>query len=287
MLYFLNLEEENGRERFLHIRRRRCKTLRQRRPFSDRPLESVKTTDEAISESFGENLSGKKTECAYQSCTLFYCVMEVHMSEFVLLIFEMIGVVAFAASGAMTALEKGMDIFGVSILGLTTAVGGGVIRDLILGITPPMTFQNPVYATIAILTSVIVFFIVVRYPSFTEKRYYEISMLIMDSIGLGVFTVIGINTAYSLDSDFSMFLLIFVGVVTGVGGGVMRDMMAGNPPYVFIKHFYACASIIGAVICVFAWSYLGDVTSMLLGTASVIVLRLFAAHFRWSLPKPR
>lgn len=209
------------------------------------------------------------------------------MSEFILLLFEMVGVVAFAASGAMTGLEKGMDIFGVSILGLTTAVGGGVIRDLILGITPPMTFQNPIYAAISISVSFIVFIAAVKYPSFKGRKYYEISMLIMDSIGLGVFMVIGINTAYSLDSDYSMFLLIFVGVVTGIGGGVMRDIMAGNPPYVFVKHFYACASIIGALVCVYSWPYFGSATSMLFGTAAVIILRLLAARFRWSLPKPK
>lgn len=209
------------------------------------------------------------------------------MSEFILLLFEMVGVIAFTASGAMTGLEKGMDIFGVSILGLTTAVGGGVIRDLILGITPPITFQNPIYAAISILVSFIVFIAAIKRPSFKGSRHYEISMLIMDSIGLGVFTVIGINTAYSLNSDYSIFLLIFVGVITGVGGGILRDIMAGNPPYVFVKHFYACASIIGALICVYTWPYLGSAASMLLGTAVIIVLRLLAAHFRWSLPKPK
>lgn len=112
-------------------------------------------------------------------------------------------------------------------------------------------------------------------------------MLIMDSIGLGVFTVIGINTAYSLDARYSMFLLIFVGVITGVGGGILRDIMAGDQPYVFVKHFYASASIIGAFACVLIWPYAGSIASMFTGTAIVIVLRLCAAKFRWSLPKPR
>lgn len=213
-------------------------------------------------------------------------IKEVTMSVTILLIFEIIGTTAFAASGAITGLRKGMDIFGVSILGLATAVGGGIIRDLILGITPPMTFQNPIYATIAILVSILFFVVVKKSPSFSIKGS-EIIMLLADSIGLGVFTVIGINTAYSIDSDHSMFLLIFVGVITGVGGGVMRDIMAGNPPYVFVKHVYACASIIGALVCVMCWPQLGSTTSMLAGTAVVITLRLCAAHFRWSLPKAK
>ncbi len=207
------------------------------------------------------------------------------MSQLLLLLFEITGTVAFAVSGAILGLEKRMDILGISILGLTTAVGGGVIRDLILGITPPMTFRNPIYATISIAVSILVFVIARKYYVF-KGLWYERIMLLMDSIGLGVFTVIGINTAYSLNNEYNMFLLIFVGVVTGVGGGVMRDMMAGDRPYIFVKHFYASASIIGAVSCVIVWPYLGSITSMFAGTAIVIILRLCAARFRWSLPKP-
>ncbi|MEE0797228.1 MAG: TRIC cation channel family protein [Anaerovoracaceae bacterium] len=206
------------------------------------------------------------------------------MSEILLLAFEIAGTVAFAVSGALLGLEKRMDILGISILGLTTAVGGGVIRDIILGITPPMTFRNPLYAAIAIGVSVLVF-VIVRKRSLFKGRFYEITMLIMDSAGLGVFTVIGINTAFVRDDSYGIFLLVFVGVMTGVGGGILRDVMAGDRPYIFVKHFYASASIIGAVVCVAVWDVLGSITSMFVGTAVVIVLRLCAARFRWSLPK--
>ena len=206
------------------------------------------------------------------------------MSEILLLAFEIAGTVAFAVSGALLGLEKRMDILGISILGLTTAVGGGVIRDVILGITPPMTFRNPLYAAIAIGVSVLVF-VIVRKRSLFKGRFYEITMLIMDSTGLGVFTVIGINTAFVRDDSYGIFLLVFVGVMTGVGGGILRDVMAGDRPYIFVKHFYASASIIGAVVCVAVWDVLGSITSMFVGTAVVIVLRLCAARFRWSLPK--
>lgn len=206
------------------------------------------------------------------------------MSEILLLAFEIAGTVAFAVSGALLGLEKRMDILGISILGLTTAVGGGVIRDIILGITPPMTFRNPLYAAIAIGVSVLVF-VIVRKRSLFKGRFYEITMLIMDSTGLGVFTVIGINTAFVRDDSYGIFLLVFVGVMTGVGGGILRDVMAGDRPYIFVKHFYASASIIGALVCVAVWDVLGSITSMFVGTAVVIVLRLCAARFRWSLPK--
>lgn len=206
------------------------------------------------------------------------------MSEILLLAFEIAGTVAFAVSGALLGLEKRMDILGISILGLTTAVGGGVIRDIILGITPPITFRNPLYAAIAIGVSVLVF-VIVRKRSLFKGRFYEITMLIMDSTGLGVFTVIGINTAFVRDDSYGIFLLVFVGVMTGVGGGILRDVMAGDRPYIFVKHFYASASIIGALVCVAVWDVLGSITSMFVGTAVVIVLRLCAARFRWSLPK--
>ena len=107
----------------------------------------------------------------------------------------------------------------------------------------------------------------------------------MDSLGLGLFTVIGIETAYTYVAETNVYLAVFVGVITGVGGGVMRDVLAGNTPYIFTKHFYACASLIGAVVCSLCWSCLGSISSMLLGAIIIIVLRNMAAHYRWSLPK--
>lgn len=209
------------------------------------------------------------------------------MFESVVFVFEIIGTLAFAVSGAMTGLKKGMDILGVVILGLTTAVGGGMIRDLVLGITPPATFQDPTYALLAVCAALVVFFPVVQRLFNRIHRLYDILMLIMDSLGLGIFTVIGIRAAYSVPVDYSMFLMIFVGVITGVGGGVIRDIMAGDTPYIFVKHFYACASIIGAMVCCIMWHFTGEMIAMITGAAVIIVLRLLAAHFRWSLPKAK
>lgn len=201
------------------------------------------------------------------------------------LILELIGTVAFSVSGAMTAMKKNMDIFGVMILGLTTAVGGGVIRDLVLGITPPATFQNPVYAITALITAVIVFLPVVQQLFHRFQRAYDILMLLMDSLGLGIFSVIGVQAAYNLSGDFNLFLMAFVGVVTGVGGGVIRDMMAGNTPYIFVKHIYACASLAGALLCSVLWKSASAPVAMAAGMIVVLAIRLLSAHFRWSLPK--
>ncbi len=206
------------------------------------------------------------------------------MEKIVIFIIELIGTVAFAWSGAMTGIKKGMDIFGVSILGLVTAVGGGVIRDLILGITPPTTFTNPVYALTAIAVAMIAFLPFIRRFLLRHQRAYERSVLVMDSLGLGIFTAVGVNVA-NMNADFNFFLFLFVGVITGVGGGVLRDVMSKHRPYIFVKHFYACASIIGAVVTIILVRYIGNMTAMLIGGAVVVILRLLAAHFRWSLPK--
>lgn len=207
------------------------------------------------------------------------------MSETMFLIFELIGTVAFAASGAITGISKKMDILGVATLGIVTAVGGGVIRDLILGITPPATFSNPIYAIIALIVSVIIFIPAVHRFLFRNKKAYDFIMLLMDSAGLGIFTVVGIQTAMHKMQSPGIFLLIFVGMVTGIGGGVLRDVLSKSTPYIFIKHFYACASFFGAVACITLWHYLGEQVAVIGGAAVVLVLRLLAAHFRWSLPK--
>lgn len=206
------------------------------------------------------------------------------MTETVIFILEIIGTIAFAWSGAITGIKKEMDIFGVVILGTVTSVGGGIIRDLILGKTPPNTFLNPVYALVAIAVSVITFIPFVRRQFLKHKKRNDISMMVMDSLGLGIFTAVGIGVAYEL-ADYNIMLYSFVGVITGVGGGILRDVMAGQTPYIFVKHFYACASLIGSLLIVALIPICGITPAMLSGAFVVIVLRILAAYYRWSLPK--
>ena len=165
-------------------------------------------------------------------------------SNLIIYIFEMIGTVAFASSGALVGIRKNMDIFGVNVLGITTAVGGGCIRDIILGITPPKMFQNFSYVGASILISCILFTIFYLNQELLSSRFletYERVMISLDAIGLGVFTVMGIRTAIEASFENNIFLLIFVGAVTGIGGGMLRDVMAGMTPFVFVKHVYAIA----------------------------------------------
>lgn len=205
----------------------------------------------------------------------------------ILFILEIMGTIAFAMSGAIVGIQKKMDIFGVAILGLTTAVGGGIVRDLILGITPPTAFQKPVFAMTAMAVSILFFIPSVRAALEQRNRVYEILILLMDSIGLGLFTVVGVQVAQLTVPERNLFLIIFVGVLTGVGGGIMRDLFAGNMPYIFIKHFYASASIIGAAVCALLWPCTGNLPAMITGAALTVILRLLAARYHWSLPRAK
>ncbi len=206
-------------------------------------------------------------------------------------VLEIIGTVAFASSGAMTAIEKKMDIFGVNILGATTAVGGGMMRDIILGVTPPAAFSQPVYILFSILTSTLLFAIVYTNPeilhSRIKSRYYDKIMLWCDTAGLGIFTVVGIQTASKILPQDNPFFFVFIGVLTGVGGGVLRDIMAGETPYILVREIYASAAIAGGITCVVCGSTMGEATATVLGLIVTVVIRSLAAYFHWNLLRIR
>ena len=200
---------------------------------------------------------------------------------------ELIGTVAFAASGAMVGINCGMDIFGVCVLGVVTAVGGGMTRDMILGNVPGALIR-PVYVLVAVFTDLAVFLA----PYFKRNvlqgkpgELYDRAMLVMDSVGLGIFTVVGVTTGISQGYLENTFLLTFLGTLTGVGGGLLRDIMAGMPPYIFVKHIYACASVAGALSCVWIYRGFGQIPAMVVSSALVVVIRFLAAHYRWNLPR--
>ena len=145
-------------------------------------------------------------------------------TEMLVFIIEIIGTVAFASSGAMVGIRKKMDVLGVIVMAVMTAVGGGIIRDLVLGIHPPNTFKNPIYVEYSVLTAVILFIVFYIKKQMLDSKalfYYEKIMILLDAIGLGAFTVIGVETAYEIGFVHHRFLLLFVGVITGVGGGIV------------------------------------------------------------------
>lgn len=202
---------------------------------------------------------------------------------------EMIGTVAFAASGALVGMYCGMDAFGVCTLGCVTAVGGGIVRDTLLG-ELPSSLQHPVYIICAAATSLVMFTILFLRKRFLRgvwRQFYERLMLVMDSVGLGIFTAIGVRAGITAGYADNGFLLVFLGTLTGVGGGLLRDVLAQQPPYILVKHIYALASIAGGIAYIIIYPLLGELASITICTVSVVVIRLLAAHYRWSLPKLR
>lgn len=206
----------------------------------------------------------------------------------VFFIIEMIGTVAFACSGAMVAVKKQLDMLGVIVLGVTTAVGGGMIRDILIGIHPPTLFVDPVYVMVAFVAVVVLFLVVKsrRMPiEALETLTYERVMNLLDAVGLGAFTVVGIDTAIEAGYGDYRFLMVFLGVITGVGGGILRDIMAGQTPAVLKKHVYACASIAGAICYVLLLDGFGTDISMIVSAVLVVVIRVLARHYKWNLPR--
>lgn len=206
----------------------------------------------------------------------------------VFFIIEMIGTVAFACSGAMVAIKKKLDLLGVIVLGVITAVGGGMIRDIIIGIVPPTLFVKPVYVTAAFVTSVSLF-LLVKYMKGSvtgvSPAASEMLLSVSDAVGLGAFTIVGIDTGLAAGYGDYKFLIIFLGVITGVGGGILRDIMAGQTPYILKKHIYACASLAGAVCAVLLRHWQVDTNlATVISAILVVVIRLMARHYEWNLP---
>ena len=206
----------------------------------------------------------------------------------VMLLLEILGTIAFSISGAIEAMKKKMDLLGVLVLGLVTAVGGGIIRDLVIGKLPPASFRDPTNATIALVTALAAF-LVGAFLSGRKKAVHSMlwnqALLITDAFGLGAFTVLGIQGVQQQTDYHGTAILLFVGVITGVGGGLLRDIFAGNVPYIFRKHVYATASIAGAVAYLVVQSMGYPRVAVLLSLFLVVLLRLLAAHYEWNLPR--
>jgi len=201
---------------------------------------------------------------------------------------EYLGVVAYAVSGAMIAVRKGMDLFGVNILGLATAVGGGCLRDLVLGILPPMMLRDPTFALIAIVTSTLLFAFLYfsrRDPSARTRVLYRQVLLYTDAVGLGVFAVSGVDAAARAYPDASVFMLLFVALLTGTGGGILRDVMAGEMPSVLVKHIYAVAALAGACVYLLLRGRMPLIPATLAATAVTVTIRGLASHYRWDFPR--
>lgn len=201
--------------------------------------------------------------------------------------FDMIGTVAFAVSGALVGVSRKMDIFGMAVLALATAIGGGVIRDVLLGYFPPNSLRNVVYVIVVLVVTFIVFVIYnSRYHRNIMGPRSRASYLFADALGLASFTVTGASAGYTLYPELPIFIVL-LGTITAVGGGILRDMLAQRVPSVLKEDVYALPSIIGGIV--YYLLVISDWTGQAVYGAFTIVLviRLLAIKYHWSLPRVR
>ena len=205
----------------------------------------------------------------------------------IILIMEVIGTSAFAVSGALIAVRCSLDLFGVLLVGCITAVGGGIMRDVFLGKTPPSAFSNIYFLVIAVATALAIFIIsyfnAKKFDAF-NKRIESINN-IFDAIGLAAFSVTGTEMACAAGFSDSTIFCIAMGLLTGVGGGMIRDVLVDKTPYVLKKHVYAVASILGSVIYYYIRIYVGRTLGLLVAMPAVFLIRMLATKYHWKLPR--
>ena len=201
---------------------------------------------------------------------------------------EWLGTAAFAVSGAMVAIDKGMDLFGVIFLAMVTALGGGTLRDVLIGHFPPRMFTNYQFLLLAVVCALVVFLLADVFKERYVKSEQGIERVnnVFDAIGLGVFAVSGARIGMEAGFMDNAFLVTFLGMTTAVGGGMIRDVLLKEIPFVLNKRVYAVAAIAGALTYwVMEVVFLNPVLAYALGWLVTVTLRLLATIYKWNLPK--
>ena len=192
-------------------------------------------------------------------------------------IIDILGTIAFAISGVLVALNKKMDPFGVLIIAFVTAVGGGTLRDVMIGIEPVSWITNMTY--VYVIIGATVFAIVLR----KKINYLRTSLFLFDTIGIGLYTVVGIETG--LKADLHPVICIALGTMTACFGGVIRDILCNEIPVIFRKEIYATACIVGGFTYFLLRRFMEDTNLIfVIAIIVVIVIRLVAVKFKISLP---
>jgi uncharacterized membrane protein YeiH len=200
---------------------------------------------------------------------------------FLIYAFDLFGTMAFAVTGAFKAIEHKSDIVGIIILSIITGVAGGTIRDIIIGKFPPNSISDPTYVGICVASGVTLFFL---YP-YLQKHWNL--FLKFDAIGLGVFSITGATFAYHV-FGLNFLAIVFAGILTAVGGGILRDVFVNEVPIVFVKELYATASFVGVVIFYgLLVAQMPLYATSILGIIATTLLRLVAMKYNWNLPRAR
>ncbi|WP_461532376.1 trimeric intracellular cation channel family protein [Sinomicrobium sp.] len=193
------------------------------------------------------------------------------------LVIDLLGVVSFAISGVLAALDKKLDIFGVFIIAFVTAVGGGTIRDILLGVEPVTWLQSNVYMYTIIVT-------VITGLLFRKKlKYLRTSLFLFDTIGIGLYTLVGVEKG--VDAGLSAVMCMTLGTITACFGGVVRDTLCNEIPVIFHREIYATACVSGAAAYFLLRTLpISDDVIFLISIAIVIAIRLLAVRFGLALP---
>jgi len=200
-------------------------------------------------------------------------------AELFIYVLDLFGTMAFAVTGAFKAIEKKFDIVGIIILATITGLAGGTIRDIIIGKVPPNSIADPAYIAITVATGIVIFLLFSRL-----KKHWNL-FLKFDAIGLGVFTIIGATFAYNI-FGLNFLAIAFAGIVTAIGGGILRDVFVQDTPIIFVKELYASASLIGVVVFYFILVFDGSLyLATILGIIITTGLRMVAMKFNWNLPR--
>lgn len=205
--------------------------------------------------------------------------------DFLWLLFDVIGTIAFAISGALLGIQRRMDIFGILILALVTAIGGGIVRDVMVGRIPPTSLQTGLYISITLITVGIIF-IMYRYGwnRYIEGKGTTKVYLTADALGLASFTVTGATIGITVDPG-NLVLTVVLGVITAVGGGIIRDILAHRTPSVLKEEVYALPALLGSIIyyvvCGIGHQIMASYATFLI----VFIIRMVALEYHWNLPR--
>lgn len=192
-------------------------------------------------------------------------------------ILDVLGTIAFAISGALSAMNRRLDLFGIFIIAFVTAIGGGTVRDILIGNTPVTWMENIVY--IYLIGVVTILAIIFR----NKLNYLKKSLFLFDTIGLGVFTITGVETG--IQNDLDPIISVALGAMTGTFGGVIRDILCNEIPVIFRKEIYATACLIGALAYIIMYDMGIDADIIYIATSlTVISIRLIVVKYHLTLP---
>ncbi len=195
-------------------------------------------------------------------------------------VLDYLGTIAFAVTGATKAIAHKADIFGIIVLATVVGVAGGITRDVIFG-RFPNAFSDPIYIGLTVAVGVAMFFLYSRFKSKME------TWLVFDAVGLGVFSIIGASIAHQV-VGMEFLPMLLGGLITAIGGGILRDVFVREIPIVFVKEVYAVASVIGIVVFYTILSSGVEIQiASIIGIVVTTAIRLLAMKFKWNLPKVR